>query len=127
MIDSPVYAPGIFGSVRRLADTSLAVVQNRLELIAVELGEEKTRLISVLVWGALLIFFAFMTIIALTATVVFLLWEHAIYALAGFTALYLIGAVASMLIVKGKIKNPPPFGETIAQLKKDREWLKSRK
>ena len=126
MIETPLYSPGIFGSVRRVIDTTLAILQNRLELIAVELGEEKSRAISVLVWGALLIFFAFMTVIALTATIVFLLWEHALYALAGFTALYLIGAIASMLIVKGKIKNPPPFAETIAQLKKDREWLKSR-
>jgi len=119
-------ALGIFGSVQRLIETLLAIAQNRLELASVELREEKTRAVSILIWAGLLIFLSFMAMIALTFLAVVAFWDQAVWVLAGFSAFYLIGGLVAWLSIKAKLKTPP-FPETINQLKKDREWLLSRK
>jgi uncharacterized membrane protein YqjE len=121
---------GLFGSLRRLGETALSILQNRLELVAVELREEKSRAISVLVWGAAVIFLGIMFFVVGTFTVAFWFWDNPDLVrkiLLGFTGFYLIGAIAAFLMVKSKIKHPLPFNETISQLKKDRAWLASRK
>ena len=52
MGDTDQSSPGLFGSLRRLLDTSLSAVQNRVELFALELREEKCRLIEILIWAS---------------------------------------------------------------------------
>ncbi len=118
-----ISTPGIFGSVKRLAETGLAIVQNRLELIAVELREEKGRVVGLLVWGGALVFMAFQALTAIMLTLVVIFRDQALYIFGGFAAFYLIGAIAAFFLLRSKIK-APPFGETIAQLKKDRRWLR---
>jgi len=41
---------GLLGSVRSLADNLLGSVHDRVELISVELQEEKQRLIQIFIW-----------------------------------------------------------------------------
>ena len=43
---------GLFDSLRRIADNALATVHNRAELFALELHEEKCRLVETMIWGA---------------------------------------------------------------------------
>ncbi|MDQ6630220.1 MAG: phage holin family protein [Verrucomicrobiota bacterium] len=121
-----IHSTGMFGSLRRLLETSVAIVQNRVELVAVELREEKSRAIGIIIWAAVLIFTSFMALVAIMLTLVFLFREQAVYILGGFSLLYLIGAVTAFLMLKAKTKTPP-FSETIVQLKKDRAWLRSGK
>jgi len=116
---------GIFGTLRRLGGTTVAILQNRLELMAIELKEEKSRAISMAIWGAVLIFLAFMTIIAAMITVTFLFWEQRVAVMGGFAGFFLVGALVAFFVLKGKAKTPP-FAETIAQLKKDREWIQGK-
>jgi uncharacterized membrane protein YqjE len=116
---------GIFGSIRRLGGTAVAVLQNRLELMAIELKEEKGRAMSMAIWGASLIFLGFMTIVALMFTLTFLFWEQRIAVMGGFCGLFLVGALTAFFMLKSKLKTPP-FAETIAQLRKDRDWLQGK-
>lgn len=117
---------GLFGSVRRFVETVVAIVHNRVELAAIELQEEKSRAISLLIWSALLIFFGFMTVVALTLAVIFLFWEQKLIVAGSFAAFYLLAALVAFVAMKKKLQNPPvPFAETISQLKKDRDWLES--
>ncbi len=120
------YSPGIFGSFRRLGETALAIVQNRLELIAVEFREEKSRVIGLFVWGAALVFMGFQALTAIMLTLAVLYRDQALYVFGGFAAFYLLGGITAFFLVRSKLKSPP-FGETIAQLKKDRVWLKKGK
>ena len=113
---------GLFGSVKRLGENALAILQNRLELIAIEFKEEKGRVVSLGIWAAALIFLGFMAIVALMLTLTFIFWEQRVAVMAGFCAFFFVGAIGSLFILKSKIKTPP-FSETMAQLKKDREWL----
>ncbi len=71
------------------------------------------------------IFLAMVGAVLLTITIIFLLppdWR--IYALGGFTLLYLLAALAAWLGVRSLLRREP-FAQSIDQVKKDREWLGS--
>jgi len=126
MIGAEHPTPGLFDSLRRLLDQALGAFQNRVELLAVELKEEKTNVVQLFIYVALALFFAMMTVIVLTATVILLFSaEHRIYAAGGFSVIYLIGAIWSFVALKSRLKQTGvPFSESLNELKKDREWLK---
>ncbi len=114
---------GLLGSLQRVCDTGVSIVKNRVELATLELKEEKSRLVSAAVWGGIFMVSTFMAVIAIACTVLFMLWDQRLYVAIGFLAFCIIGAFTAFLLVKGKLKAPKPFAETIAQLKKDRAWL----
>ncbi len=120
---------GVFESLRRLCDTGLSLLQNRVELFAVEVQEEKERLVRILVLAAVAVFLVNMAAMALTLAVVFLAGESARGpVLIGLTVIYLGAAVAAFVVLRRHLRSaPPPFNATISELKKDREWLNSRK
>jgi uncharacterized membrane protein YqjE len=113
---------GLFGSIRRMLATMLALVQSRIELIAVELREEKKRALSLMIWGVMLAFLGFMSVIAIMALVVFLFWENAFAVLLGFSAFFLVLALGSFFAARGKL-GKIPFEETVAQFRKDRDAI----
>lgn len=53
MHDHPdgAHTRGIFGSLRALLDTVLAILHNRAELFTTEIQEELTRFVGVLLWA----------------------------------------------------------------------------
>jgi uncharacterized membrane protein YqjE len=125
MRDHEEQGPGPTVLLRKLAQTGLGALRNRGELLLVELQEEKERLVAAFVWTAALLFSGFMGVMLLTATVIFLFPEaYRLWAAGGFAVLYLGGAVASVFIVKGLLKETP-FAETIEQVRKDGEWLET--
>jgi uncharacterized membrane protein YqjE len=120
---------GVLDSFRRLCDSGLAQVQNRIELFGVEFQEEKARLLRTLVLAAGVFFLAGVAVVMVTLTVIWLAGESArMPLLILFSVLYLAGAVAGFLALRKLIlSTPPPFQDTISELKKDRDWLSSRK
>jgi uncharacterized membrane protein YqjE len=119
----------LFDSLRRLLDSGLGLVQNRLELFALEFREEKARVTFLLFWTAAAAVFGLMALLLITATIV--MWvppQTRIWVLLGFSLLYLFGMIGAVLGVRHHLKHrPPPFATTLAELKKDRQWLGSRK
>jgi len=126
MIGTEHHSHGLADSVRRLLDLALGAFYNRVELLAVEFREEKVNVVELFIYVAAALFFAMMTVIVLTATVILLFppdWR--VYAAGGFCLIYLIGAVWSFTALKARLKQTTlPFSESINELKKDREWLK---
>ena len=120
-------SPGFLNSLKGLGSTTMATLQNRLELFSIELKEQKFYTTQLLVWIAMAVFLAIMTLVLLTVTVILLVpeeWRG--YTAAGFTALYLIGAGVAFWKIRSQLKDSPmPFSDTISELKKDREWLKN--
>src|SRR5437588_6298050 len=100
--------PGIPGLLRKVGLTALGALENRGELLALELQEEKARLLELLVWALGLLFLAIMATLALTATIIFLFpleaWR---YVAAGFTVLYLAAAGFAFFTVRKLLKRPP--------------------
>jgi len=117
--------PGLASLTSKIVDTGLGALRNRGELLAVEWQEEKSRLVGLLLWGVGFLFLAILGLVMLTATIIFLLpQDQRIYVAAGFAALYLLGSIMALLIMKSLLKREP-FAESIEQVKKDRLWVES--
>jgi uncharacterized membrane protein YqjE len=117
--------PGFADLVSRIGRTGLGALHNRGELFAVEWQEEKARLTELMIWCFAVLFFGTMALILLTGVIIFLLpEEYRVFAAAGFTLCYLIGAVVAVVTVRGLLKHEP-FAESIEQVKKDSLCLES--
>jgi len=125
MFDSQSAPSGLFTSLRKLLDTGLATLQNRAELLSVEFREEKDHALELVIWLTMVLFFAIMAVLLLSATIIFVFREDLrIYAAAGLTLIYLVGAIWSFLGVRTRLKSRPlPFSATVEEIRKDREWL----
>jgi len=122
------HSGGLFSSVRRVADTCVSSVHNRVELLAVELQEEKIRLVRLLLWTGAALFAAFLAITVITIAVVFLVPDDKRnIALIGFGVVYVLVAVVIAVKLRVEIRNaPPPLSDTLSELKKDLQSLRSR-
>src|SRR5262245_50780031 len=106
MIQNQGIRPGLSELMLRMARTGMGVVRNRGELLAVEWQEEQARLRQLFVWTVGWLFFGIMTMVLLTATIIYLSPEEfRVYAMAGFTILYLCGAVAAWLILRKRMRH----------------------
>lgn len=123
MIQREQQLPTLGRLARRTVSTCLGALQNRAELFALEFEEENDRLMKMVIFGVMGMFLGMMTILLVTALVIFLVpEEHRVWAALGFAVLYLAGAVGSGLAVKGLLKQTP-FAESLKQIKKDSELL----
>lgn len=118
--------PGLLGSLRGLADGLLGSAHDRLELLTIELHEEKYRLIQSLIWIAAIVFLAGLALVFVSFALVVLLWETArMTAVASLAIAYVIGLVAAIIGFKNYLKRQPkPFAGTLAELKNDRECIR---
>jgi uncharacterized membrane protein YqjE len=115
-----------FRRFRRIGASILAAAQNRVELFGIEAREEKLRLAEAFLLAAIVFFFAQLGLLLLTLALAFLLREKAVWVLAVGGLVY--GAIAFWFgaVLRRRLRNrPPPFSGTVAELKKDREWLNS--
>jgi len=117
---------GIFQSFRKLCDSALALVQNRVELFGVEVEEQKARLLRVLLLGAVAIFLANTAVLVVTATIVVLAGESSrVPVLIGLCVFYVAAASVAFVLLRKELRSTPPaFNETLSEFKKDRDWLK---
>jgi uncharacterized membrane protein YqjE len=120
--DSP---PGFLGSFRVLGESLLAGVQNRVELVSLELQEEKYRLIQIFIWISAAIFTVVMALTFASLTLVYLCWESSRLAVLGGLALLYSGAAVVIIIAFGRYlaRQPRPFAATIEELKADRSCI----
>jgi uncharacterized membrane protein YqjE len=128
MGDNPPPPAGILESLRKLGHTGVAVVQNRIQLLSVELEEQKVRLVKLLLLAGATIFMANTALLAISVTIVVLAGERGrVPVLLGLTLIYVSAAVWAFLMLRKEIKSaPPPFHDTVSELKKDGEWLHPR-
>jgi len=121
----PREATGIVGDIKGIASTGLRAVRTRLELLAIELKEEKAwtvRWLIVAVSAFYLVTFGLL--LAVFALVVWAAEEYRPAILGGFAALFLAtGAGAIAYIVSISRHRSPLFGDTIAVLKGDEKAL----
>jgi len=113
---------GFLDSLRDLGDGLLGSLQNRLELLSVELHEEKFRLIQIFIWISAAVFSGMLAITFASITLVYLFWETArIAVLGGLTVLYTGAAVVIFVSFRRFLsRQPKPFAATINELKNDR-------
>jgi uncharacterized membrane protein YqjE len=119
---------GLFGSVKALAGTLLAIAHTRLDLLSTEVEEEWIRLGSILMWTFAALFCAALGVVFALVLLVVLLWEtHRVLALGVPALVFLSAAALSWLVARGKFRaKPRVFSASLAELAKDRELFKPR-
>jgi uncharacterized membrane protein YqjE len=119
---------GILESLRRLGRNGLGVLQNRIELFSVELEEQKVRVVRVLILAGAAIFLGNTALLAVSAAIVIMAGEAArLPVLIGLSVLYLLAALGAFLALRKELRSaPPPFRDTVAEIKKDVDWLDPR-
>src|SRR5258705_10324167 len=101
-------ATGIVGDVKGLASTGLRAVRTRLELIAIELKEEKAWAVRFLVIAvAALYLLSFGFLLAIFALVVWASEENRPAILAFFAMVFLVGGAAGAWYIASASKGRP--------------------
>jgi uncharacterized membrane protein YqjE len=118
-------ATGIVGDVKSLAATGLRAVRTRLELLAIELKEEKAWALRFLVVAiAALYLLTFGILLAIFALALWASEENRPAILAGFAGIFLAAGIGGVgYIIAQSKKRHPIFLETIAILKGDEKSL----
>lgn len=116
---------GLLATLRRLAATAIALLQTRLELIAAEVDEERTRLIRLLLLSVMAGFFLAIGVVTLTIFILLLAWDtHGLLAAGLLTAIYLgIGTAIALNVRKLANERSKLFSASLAELRKDRDKL----
>ena len=116
---------GLFASLKGLFGTSLALVQNRLQLLGVELAEERLRLLSLATYGAIALICLGAGLVFLAVFLTVLLWDsHRLLALGVFSALFLGAGIATLLVAMNHARaGSTLFKASLAELARDREAL----
>lgn len=120
-------SPGFIKSLAGLGDNLLGAFQERIELVSLEVAEEKHRLVRLLIGVSAAVFAAVMAMSFVTLTVVYLLWDTArLAALGGFALLYAGALVWIVIAVRRMLsREPKPFEATIESLTEDRECIRN--
>jgi uncharacterized membrane protein YqjE len=116
---------GLLAGLRKLATTVVDLLRTRLELLAVELDEERARIVRFLVLAASAGFFLALGIVALTFFVILLAWDTRPVLAAGLlTAAYLVAGVVLAVKARNIISTRTKlFAASLEELKKDRDGL----
>lgn len=117
---------GLLGSLRALADGLLESAHDRLELLTIELHEEKYRLIQIFIWISAIVFFSMLATVFASMALVVLLWETSrVAVVCSLAAVYVVAAIAAMIGFRRCLKRQPrPFEGSLRELREDRECIR---
>jgi uncharacterized membrane protein YqjE len=125
---SPQGSGGLRAALVRLGAAGIDFSRTRIELATLEFTEERERTTTRLVLvAATALGFAF-ALLGASAFVVVWFWDtHRLLALGVVTLVYvLIGVFALMRMQAFQRSAPKPFATTLAELERDRDWLRER-
>jgi uncharacterized membrane protein YqjE len=115
----------LVGASKQVAQRLLVICENRLELLMVELHEQRDQILLAIWLTISAAAFGFLAAITLTALIVVALWSVSpIITLLILTALYAAAAVFLCTRLSKLLREWETLPATIEQLKKDRECLK---
>jgi uncharacterized membrane protein YqjE len=119
---------GVMDTVRSFLASWIAVAKTRIEIVSVEIEEQREWLEKLVLLAVAALFCLSLGVILLTLFVVVLFWDkYPLIVLGAFTFLYLAGGIALWLVLKHKMKNKPRlFASTAAELGKDYAALQPR-
>lgn len=123
MADTQPSSPGLLKSLRTILARLVATFHTRAELFAVELQEERYRLIELLLMAGAALLLGGLALLLLSITVILVFPPNLrVYPAIVLVLVYAFGAGFLVWRIKRKLCDEP-FSETIDQLKKDWECL----
>jgi uncharacterized membrane protein YqjE len=118
-------AEGLLDSLRSLAKSFVALLQTRLEIVASEIDEGRTRLARIAVLAALAAFCLGLAVVLLVFFLVVLFWDtNRLLAIGVLTGIFTAGGIAAGLVLRLEIVRRPKFlSATLQELRKDANKL----
>ena len=112
-------------STRRLGAAILGLVHNHVELLGIELQEQKARTVSLLLFAGLALVFALLALVALSGLILILLWDnYRVPGMIGLCIFYLLAGLFCALRLRAAIfDEASPFHATLEELANDKERL----
>lgn len=116
---------GLLDSLGTLASTLLGMAQTRLDLLALDLEEDRAHLMSLLVLAMVAMFCLGIATVLATVLLIAACWdEHRLLALGVLAGFYLVAGLGAWARAQHKLKMKPSlFSASLAELKSDREHL----
>ena len=122
-------APGrqLVTASKHLARRLVTIGENRLELLTVEVQEERERLLHAVLLALGGAAFGLLAGVAFTGVVVVLFWDYSpVGALLTLTGIYGVAAVVFYRRLTGLLRDWQTFSATLDQLRKDRACLEKK-
>lgn len=124
MEDSTVSFQQLAATSKHFARRLLAIGENRLELLTVEVQEERVRLLHAFLLALAVAAFGMLAGVTLTAAIVLLLWAYSpVAGLLVLTVLYSAAAVAIYRRLARLLHDWQTLSASLDQLRKDRACL----
>ncbi len=126
--ETPRASKGLIESLSVLATTLVGVAHTRLELLSVDLEEDRAHLLSLVFLYLVAIFCLLVGLILAIILIVFVLWQdHRLLALSLVAGFFLLFGLAIWFTAMHKTKTKPRlFSSSLSELFKDKEKLESR-
>ena len=124
MEDSTVNFKQVASTSKHIVRRLLVIWENRLELLTVEVQEERERFLRAFLLALGVAVFGLLTGIALTAAIAVLLWPYSpVAALLALTGLYGIAGACLCWRLRRLLRDWQTLPATLDQLRKDRACL----
>ncbi|MDD0843908.1 phage holin family protein [Pseudomonas sp. Gutcm_11s] len=112
-------------SLKKLGGAFVGLLQGHLELLGIEIQEEKSRSFRLFVFSGLSLIFGLLVLLALSTVVLIACWDT--YRLPAAIGLCVVYAAALLLCVRKAMclarEGESPFRATLAELARDKERL----
>jgi uncharacterized membrane protein YqjE len=116
--------PDLGAAATRISQRLFVIAENRLQLLMVEIQEERERIVKAIWLAVAVAAFGLMAGVTLTLAVAVALWNRSpLLAVLVMAAIYLIAALICYARLAQMQKNWETLPATMEQLKKDRECL----
>ncbi len=112
-------------SPRRFGAAILGLLHGHVELLGIELQEQKTRGVQMLLMAGLALVFALLLLVALSVLVLILFWDsYRVQAAIGLCLFYVCGSLVCAWRLQLLVSDESsPFSATLEELARDRERL----
>jgi len=119
---------GLFESLSMFGATLVAIVHTRLELLSLDLEEERERLFSILLTTLIAVFLLGIGVVLSAILLVVIFWEtHRLLVLGILMVFFLLLGTVIGAMALHKIRSKPRiFSSSLSELQKDTEQLSSR-
>ena len=123
MEESTVSLSQVAAASKDCARRLLTIAENRLELLTVEVQEERERLLRAFLLALAVAAFGLLAGMTLTAAIVVLLWAWPVAVLVALSVLYGVAAVCLCRRLTRLLRDWETLPATLDQLRKDRACL----
>jgi len=118
--------PGLFAALKNILATLLSIGRTRAELLAVEIEEEKYRLIAMWAKAIGAAFLIALGVIMAVFSLALAFWEQRVLLFGLFAGLFFIGAAVLVVSVRQQAKSPSRlFRSSLSELEADIAQLRS--